>query len=57
MNKIKIYDKKIVTTDKNGLKEVWEIGYFEGIKEFIRFKGKVWSLVKSGNMNYKLPED
>lgn len=57
MNKVKIYEKKIVTTDENGLKEIWEIDYFDGVKEFIRFKGKVWNLVKSGDKNYKLPED
>ena len=52
MKKIKIYERKLVTIDENGIKETWEPGYGE-TKFFLRFKGKVWDLVKSNDKNYK----
>lgn len=50
MEKIKIYEKKLVTTDENGIKETWEPGYGE-TKFFLRFKGRVWDLIKSTDKN------
>lgn len=46
MRKIKIYEKKLIIENTNGVMETWEIGYGD-TNQFIRYNGKVWGLYKS----------
>lgn len=55
MKKVKIYENKLVTTNEEGVKEIWNLGYGES-KFFLRFKGKVWYLKTNENYN-ESPED
>lgn len=55
MKKVKIYEKKLVTIDENGVKETWEQGYGE-TKSFLRFKGKVWDLKSDKNHSESLED-